>query len=1311
MRFHFALSHLPDAASLQVELQGKPFELSPHTEASHADARHDHAILSQVAGDVAKTYGHFADIAPEHFDKDVMLSLRVVRPLQPGCHLQEVVLMAQILPPNQLLAFYKSPIWKDRHVRRHGHHITPGLRATAARRAPHHSARLQSLGIKPVADKAQALDRLVALQELVDSHSTVTALLAHHPDLASAQPTTATYVRDSIISGDEDNDQANALELLKIEIEKTPSWSQVIDCKDHRGNPIKAEYALGKGVSAGTQMQTYSIAENVKTAAAPVAGGAMRLASADMQMRNQLWRPTPGRSAVKSAGGKAPRLKATGSSDAQYKWTVPYQTWRDGMELDKTIRIDKNKINPEKYDVSTDCYNIYLRTLWVAYELFDTGGNSLSKGKRTSWGMFPAVDSIMGIPIPVVPTTVSFELEPAAASFKLYFGSAGVWNRDQVSWDEANVSDRGALLTVALQYAVPTLLAAAGTAIFNTQAFKDIVSPLTKVLLQTLYQLVGPFSVTAGVAHANWQHILFRLANVAACFLTQLALKPLGEWIAKQVVAANISKAWGPVGWAFELAALTLAAEQMLITTGEILASDAFMVAEIKRAIDVKLTLLPDPKHGEAGNPSSAVWPAVSTQYVATLTCQAGTNYEIKGDMEKTTKGTPIVITFPNVPAGGKFQIFVGLYSENGWLAGSWKNDWTPAVPNDGTTLDLKEQHIKEQLVPLSPDTQYVYKEKIAYDGSTFAWTTGSPPTTTMRSLNPNGLSELSALTINQSAYQVGLAWRAAKQHLHPDASTAPVSENQLYAVQNLSVLAAPGKRLKTTQIGFTQKPGIAYSPSVNSDNKVDQSNFILDPRSEVPSKGVLHLRQVLLATDDAPDNHDFGLGDALQSWGYFPLDQLDAVAIHPSKAVIACSFAKHKLMILDLPEAPSPDDKARVAKVLSGLGIREGLMKGPKALAVAPDGRILVLESLNNRVQAFDVKGAAVPSFLVQPAIFNLKKTDIVADLDAGKVPEAFIEALLKQEITYVAPLPDASVIPQLDSGVFRQKDAPLVAALATLQIYLAFEPTALQDPKQSAQIKVLQAGQSWVVTDPRRHAWQIEHKGGALNVYEQPVDVAVEVQKPGARWLLRARYEDRAWMLKATTRDDTLVDVFSCLTYFQLQPGPDKKSLNYLDMAVESQGYMYVLSSINDGSATTDYLLDLYDPEGAFLFRSPDATKTTNPQNIVAGRITVDIFRNLYALSYETLNGPGGGAQPGLAHWMPTPPLFDLPVTEQANFNASNIQAVIQDFAGHKITLTNQAFIKVINPEGYWQVKDGNTIYHAYRSSDALQVYSTPA
>jgi hypothetical protein len=52
-----------------------------------------------------------------------------------------------------------------------------------------------------------------------------------------------------------------------------------------------------------------------------------------------------------------------------------------------------------------------------------------------------------------------------------------------------------------------------------------------------------------------------------------------------------------------------------------------------------------------------------------------------------------------------------------------------------------------------------------------------------------------------------------------------------------------------------------------------------------------------------------------------------------------------------------------------------------------------------------------------------------------------------------------------------------------------------------------------------------------------------------------------------------------------------------------------------------------------------------------------------------------------------------------------------VVQAFKAHGITLSNQAFITVIDKDGAWQVKDGTTIYHVYRSGDGLQVYRVPA
>jgi hypothetical protein len=1280
--------------------------LTPHTEASWTAARSAHPVLSRASTEKARDYSHFADIPDEHLSGDAPRWLQVVRPALLGSHLQEVVLMSQIIPPDRLRAFYHAPMWKERHLRRHGRHAAPTLSAAAAV-PPHYHGHLHALGIAP---NAAAIDRmvdiLVAAQELVDTQTTAAGLLAHHPDLATVQTTTAAHIRDANILPDPRiyPDQYNAMQALSNAIAETPSWSPIADCTDQHGNPIKAEYALGE-FTPGQQLQTFGIADHVLSAAAPAVVGAQRLSNDDLQLQNQLWSPAPGTSVLKSSDGTSSALRAAEAvEDTQFKWTVPYQTYTYGVKLNKdSLHIDGQG------NFSIDCLNLYNRTLYAAYELLSDQGNAL--GPRQGLGSFSAVDNIMGIPVPVIPTTEQFNIAKAS-SIKLYFGSLGASNWDKVSWDEMNVSDRGTLYTCAWQYGVPIVFIIAGKIITDTKWFNTIVNDrdLSAAALAILFPLVGGGVATAA-ALTNWQRVMLKFANVVISFAVKKGMEKLGEWLVAQVGAGQLTKAFGPVGWLFQLAAVALNVEQIAITTGEVLASDALMVAEIKRAIDVSLLLHPDPHHGEAGHPETAVWPSVATNFVATLQCQGGTNFEVKGTLPSTTSNAPITIAFKDVPAGGNIRIIVGLYSQNGWLAGSWQNNWTPAMPNQGTTLNLGDQNLTENLVPLGIDTQYVYKEKIAYAASAFSWDAKSnPPAATLAALNcaNNGsLCELTGMTINNSAFQAGFAWRAANQHLHPDTPTAPVSDSQLYAVQNLSVLTNPGSRLKSTQIGFSQKPGIAYAPSTNT-KTIDQTNFILDPRH-----GSMNLRQVLL--DDGKT--DFGLGDTtMLSWGSFPLDNLDALAIHPSNAVLACSFSKHKLMILKLPDHPAPDGQAPEALMVSGEGIREGLLKGPKALAVAPDGRILILESLNNRVQAFDILGNAVPCFTPTPQIFTLNKADVSASLDDNVVPAVFLDGLVQAGHTYVAPLPDSSFIEELDSGMFQLGDKPpqtdpLMKALADLLINLAYDEDAMHDPAQSAQIQVVQKGQSWLITDPRQRAWQILNQSGLLNVYQRPVRVEVEVQQPGNRWLLRDSTLGLAWVLQVSSGDPNLVEIFDCFTYCPLQAGPNGANLNYLDMAVEAQGYMYVLSYINDGSATTDYLLDVYSPDGTFLFRSPDTGKSTKPQNIVAGRIAVDIWRDLYALTYETFNGPGGGTQPGLAHWMPTPPLFGFPLTEQPNFNAQNISAVKADFAAHGLTLSNDAFILVENRDGYWQVKDGTTIYHVYRSGDALQVYAVPA
>ena len=112
-----------------------------------------------------------------------------------------------------------------------------------------------------------------------------------------------------------------------------------------------------------------------------------------------------------------------------------------------------------------------------------------------------------------------------------------------------------------------------------------------------------------------------------------------------------------------------------------------------------------------------------------------------------------------------------------------------------------------------------------------------------------------------------------------------------------------------------------------------------------------------------------------------------------------------------------------------------------------------------------------------------------------------------------------------------------------------------------------------------------------------------------------------------------------------FKKQSGPGKtphsltlggtdpaQGWQYLDLAVEYTGYLYVLA-YNEN--TFVYRLDLYHPDQA------DNNPISTTLNINAARLTVDLWRNVYALNYEVLLLPGGAAagltEPSVSLWTP--------------------------------------------------------------------------
>lgn len=86
------------------------------------------------------------------------------------------------------------------------------------------------------------------------------------------------------------------------------------------------------------------------------------------------------------------------------------------------------------------------------------------------------------------------------------------------------------------------------------------------------------------------------------------------------------------------------------------------------------------------------------------------------------------------------------------------------------------------------------------------------------------------------------------------------------------------------------------------------------------------------------------------------------------------------------------------------------------------------------------------------------------------------------------------------------------------------------------------------------------------------------------------------------------------------------------YLDLAVEYTGYLYVLSFNQN---TFVYRLDLYHPDQV------DSNPIATTLNVNAARLMVDLWRSVYTLNYEVLQLPGGAAagltEPSVSLWTP--------------------------------------------------------------------------
>jgi hypothetical protein len=83
-------------------------------------------------------------------------------------------------------------------------------------------------------------------------------------------------------------------------------------------------------------------------------------------------------------------------------------------------------------------------------------------------------------------------------------------------------------------------------------------------------------------------------------------------------------------------------------------------------------------------------------------------------------------------------------------------------------------------------------------------------------------------------------------------------------------------------------------------------------------------------------------------------------------------------------------------------------------------------------------------------------------------------------------------------------------------------------------------------------------------------------------------------------------------------------RSNVTYLDVTVESTGFIYVLLLDANGV----FVLDIYKADGTFLSSTP---------NVPASKIAVDLFRNTYTLNFENIR-TGGSVEPSVSQWIPS-------------------------------------------------------------------------
>lgn len=887
------------------------------------------------------------------------------------------------------------------------------MRALATDGPLPHSAKRQKYGLPP----AMTLQELLEEQVLIDSTDHARTLIGLQPDLMSAEPVSAAYIKNQHLEHSVGtriiSNRIEALGPAQPESISTGGWATLRPLTDDNGQPYKMpsdgrnQYfpdfnSSPNGIDGPLASSVAALHPAIKND--PTLGmdvtGVVPPDSPSNAFSGKLWLRHDGLAGVSRNPAAALEDTPNAPQLKQVNGQMGLVVNAPGVtnNADGTVTLTLNNFS-----------NWFLRFLGMYIQFVAPSGDviplanlnrsqifpanapdqNLDLAEAYFGGILPPPFAVAGIPVSPGTYSVAVQFPGAASTVRVLFGGIG-GNGARLANAPATTENVGIALTAAVNYGLVAFFMGIGVSTGIDAAVKLVISVAGQSIVQEILvgvqaNLDGAKTDFGKVGLAFLKAILNGFAGKALTALVNLMIQEIGEAAALTAIPL--------AGTVARVVAAVIGGIQLVETSIEVGISPPVYDFDVVRSHDVTVTISPD------GN-----WPNPEIGYNLYYKINYLFDDASPHVMDAVPVSTPypnptIVVPINNIPQGGQINISVGFYvRQNGQDVSP--NDFCAAKGTTGLQDNLTTNAFAITLtnvqIPITTTTVYTHQAVTSLDSAgNHQWLiTANAPAYTPPSggQQAGSLGALRSISVRQATPQqvgyVGYSWQGYSTGLTDCNANAP---GQLDQAANLNT------DLAHAQNGFANTPcgqqggavsGMKLGYSLLSN---DGMNFFLDTTN-------LFIRQVNLSNPPSFGNPKTG-----NAFGQLNLDSA-ALLLHPAGHIVSINTTNHKMEVLKLPATAQSDSDAQnnyLARAVSGQGTRPGLMFKPAAAAVSPEGVVLVLEdsSQNNRIQAFDVGGNPIPYFAKQttPYFLQLDATEGATYLDLAVEFSGFLYVLAR--------------------------------------------------------------------------------------------------------------------------------------------------------------------------------------------------------------------------------------------------------------------------------------------------------------------------